>query len=140
MKFLFISDNFPPEVNAPATRTWEHCREWVKKGIDVTVLTCFPNFPEGKLFPGYKHRLFLNEYMEGVHVIRVITYITANKGFLRRTIDYISFGFASFIAGLFIRTDLIIATSPQLFTAVWARRLAFFKRRPWVMEVRDLWP
>jgi len=140
MKFLFISDNFPPEVNAPATRTWEHCREWVKKGIDVTVLTCFPNFPEGKLFPGYKHRLFSNEYMEGVHVIRVITYITANKGFLRRTIDYISFGFASFIAGLFIRTDLIIATSPQLFTAVWARRLAFFKRRPWVMEVRDLWP
>ena len=44
MKILFLTDNFPPEVNAPATRTYEHCKEWVKQGEEVTVITCTPNF------------------------------------------------------------------------------------------------
>ena len=48
MKILFITDNFPPEVNAPATRTFEHCKEWVKKGDEVTVITCAPNFQTEK--------------------------------------------------------------------------------------------
>jgi len=140
MRLLFISDNFPPEVNAPATRTWEHCLEWVKDGIDVTVITCFPNFPEGKIFRGYRNKLYSIEFLEGIRIVRVFTYITANKGFIKRTIDYISFGVAACVSGLFVKTDLIVATSPQFFAAVWARRLAFVKRRPWVMEVRDLWP
>ena len=46
MKILFLTDNFPPEVNAPATRTYEHCKEWVKQGEKVTVITCVPNFPQ----------------------------------------------------------------------------------------------
>ena len=46
-KILFLTDNFPPEVNAPASRTYDHCKEWVKSGADVTVITCFPNFPQG---------------------------------------------------------------------------------------------
>lgn len=140
MKVLFISDNFPPEVNAPATRTVEHCALWVKSGIQVTVITCFPNFPDGKLYEGYRQKLYTVEEIEGIKIVRVLTYMTANSGFVRRTLDYISFGIAAFIAGLFIRTDLIVATSPQFFTAVWARWLSFFKGKPWVMEVRDLWP
>jgi glycosyltransferase involved in cell wall biosynthesis len=140
MKLLFLSDNFPPEVNAPATRTFEHCREWARSGTEVTVITCFPNFPEGKVYAGYKNKLFQKENIEGIHVVRVFTYITANQGFYKRTIDYISFGLSAFLAGLFIRTDLIVATSPQFFAAISGRWLSFFKRKPWVMEVRDLWP
>lgn len=140
MKLLFLTDNFPPEVNAPATRTFEHCREWVKNGMEVTVITCFPNFPEGKLFKGYRNKLYQTEYMDGIRVIRVFTFITANEGFVKRTLDYISFGVAALIAGLFIRTDLIVATSPQFFAAYFAKLLAFIKRKKWVMEVRDLWP
>ncbi len=48
MHILFLSDNFPPEVNAPASRTFEHCREWVKAGHRVTVISCVPNFPKAK--------------------------------------------------------------------------------------------
>jgi glycosyltransferase involved in cell wall biosynthesis len=140
LNLLFITDNFPPEVNAPATRTYEHCIEWVKSGIDITVITCFPNFPEGKLFKGYHNKLYQIEYIGGIRVIRVLTYITANDGLFRRTFDYVSFGIAAFITGLFISTDLIIATSPQFFAAISARCLGFFRRKPWVMEVRDLWP
>jgi hypothetical protein len=140
MKILFLTDNFPPEVNAPATRTLEHCREWVKKGAEITVLTCFPNYPTGKVYPGYKNQLYKVEYIEGIKVVRLWSYMTANEGFIKRVLDYISFAFMAFWAGLFKKTDIIIATSPQFFTAVAGGALGFFKRVPWIFEVRDLWP
>ena len=99
MRVLFFSDNFPPETNAPATRTFEHTRRWARAGAKVTVVTTQPNFPAGKLFPGYRNRLVQRERMDGVEVIRVWTYITANEGFARRTLDYLSFMVAAFIAG-----------------------------------------
>jgi len=80
MRILFLSDNFPPETNAPATRTFEHTRRWVRAGAKVTVVTTQPNFPAGKLFPGYRNRLFQREWLDGVEVIRVWSYITANEG------------------------------------------------------------
>ena len=140
MKILFISDNFPPEVNAPATRTFEHCVEWVKAGHAVTVLTSAPNFPLGKVYKGYKNRLYQTENIEGIRVIRVWTYIAENKGFIKRILDYLSFSFTSFCAGLKLECDVIVATSPQFFTALSGYFLAVLKRRPWVFELRDLWP
>ena len=140
MNILFLTDNFPPEVNAPASRTYEHCKEWVQLGEKVTVITCTPNFPQGKVYEGYRNKLYQTEYMDGIKVIRVWSYITANEGFLKRTLDYISFSVSSFFAGLFQQADMIIATSPQFFTALSGRTLAFWKRKPWIMEVRDLWP
>lgn len=140
MRILFLTDNFPPEVNAPATRTYEHCKEWAAKGEDVTVITCFPNFPEGKVYKGHKNKLIQRENIDGIKVIRVWTFIAANEGFVKRTLDYISFMIMSFIVGLTLKTDVIIATSPQFFTALSGRWLSFWKRKPWIMEVRDLWP
>lgn len=140
MKILFLTDNFPPEVNAPASRTYDHCRRWVERGDDVTVITCAPNFPQGKVYDGYSNRLYQEEEINGIHVIRVWSYIVANKGFLKRTLDFISFSISSFIAGLFVKSDVIIATSPQFFTALSGRTLSFWKHIPWIMEVRDLWP
>lgn len=140
MNILFLTDNFPPEVNAPASRTYDHCREWIKKGANVTVITCAPNFPKGKVYDGYKNKLYQTEVIDGIKVIRVWSYIAANKGFLKRTLDYISYSITSFFAGLFFKTDLIIATSPQFFTALTGRTLHFWKMKPWIMEIRDLWP
>lgn len=140
MKILFLTDNFPPEVNAPATRTFEHCREWVKQGAEVTVISCAPNFPQGKVFDGYKNKFRQKEIIDGIRVIRVWSYIVANKGTFKRSLDYLSFSFSAFIAGLFLKTDIIIATSPQFFTALAGRKLAYWKRKPWILEVRDLWP
>jgi glycosyltransferase involved in cell wall biosynthesis len=140
MRILFITDNFPPEVNAPATRTYEHCQEWLKQGVEVTVITCAPNFPKGKVYDGYKNKIRQEEMMNGIRVIRVWSYITANEGFAKRILDFMSFGFMAFWAGLFVKTDVIIATSPQFFTTPSAWLLSVFKRKPWVFEVRDLWP
>jgi glycosyltransferase involved in cell wall biosynthesis len=140
MKILFLTDNFPPEVNAPATRTFEHCREWVKQGADVTVITCFPNFPGGKIYKGYTNKLFQKENIEGIKVIRLWTYISANKGIVRRSLDYLSFGVVSFFVGLFSSFDIIVATSPQFFTVVAAGLISFLKGKKFIFEVRDLWP
>lgn len=140
MKILFLTDNFPPEVNAPASRTFEHVKEWHKAGHDITVITCAPNFPKGEVYAGYKNKLYQTEMMDGVKVVRVWSYIAENKGFVKRTLDYISYSVTSFFAGLFQKTDIIVATSPQFFTALSGRTLAFWRHKPWIMEVRDLWP
>ena len=140
MKILFLTDNFPPEVNAPATRTYEHCLEWVSKGVEVTIITCNPNFPHGKLYEGHKNRFYKEEYMDGIRVIRIWTYITANKGFFKRIIDYVSYAFMAFLIGLFQKFDIIIATSPQFFTTWAGWSLSKVKRRPWIFELRDIWP
>ena len=140
LKILFFTDNFPPESNAPANRTYEHCLEWVKNGADVTVITCNPNFPKGGLFEGYKNKLYQKDLMEGIKVVRIWSFITPNRGTMKRILDYMSFALTSFFASLFIKTDIIIATSPQLFTAVGGYLSAVLKRKPWIMEVRDLWP
>src|SRR4051812_35322717 len=102
MHILFLSDNFPPEVNAPASRSFEHCREWVRAGHRVTVITCAPNFPSGKIFTGYKNRLFSREVMDGINVIRVWTYVAPNDGFVRRTLDYLSYMVSAIVAAPFV--------------------------------------
>lgn len=140
MKILFLTDNFPPEVNAPASRTYEHAIEWIKHGAEVTVITCNPNFPQGKIYDGYKNKLYQTENFDGIKVIRVWSYMSSNKGTFKRILDYQSFAFMAFWTGLFRKTDIIIATSPQFFTTWAGRFLSLFKRKPWVFELRDLWP
>lgn len=141
MHILFLTDNFPPEVNAPATRTFEHCREWVRAGHEVTVVTCVPNFPTGKVFKGYRNRPWQSEDMDGVRVIRVWSYIAANQGFARRVADYVSYMAAAILAAPFVRgVDVVVGTSPHLFTACAACTVGGMKRIPYVFELRDLWP
>lgn len=141
MHILFLTDNFPPEVNAPASRTHEHARQWVAAGEQVTVITCAPNFPRGRVFDGYRNRLWQEESLDGIRVIRVWTYIAANEGFALRVLDYLSFMFSAFIASLLVRrVHVVVGTSPQFFTAVAAWAAAAAKRVPFVFELRDLWP
>ena len=141
MHILFLTDNFPPEVNAPASRTFEHCRAWVNAGHRVTVITGAPNFPKGKVFKGYRNRPWQQETLSGIRVLRVWTYIAANQGFARRTLDYLSYMVTGFLAGLFVRrVDVVVGTSPQFFTVCAAYAVSRIKRAPWVFELRDLWP
>ncbi|MDX1711968.1 MAG: glycosyltransferase family 4 protein [Rhodovibrionaceae bacterium] len=141
MHILFLTDNFPPEANAPAIRTFEHCREWVAAGHAVTVVTCAPNFPKGVVFGGYRNKLWQSETMQGIRVIRVWSYITRNEGFTKRILDYLSYMVTGGIAALFVRrVDVVVGTSPQFFTACASYAVAGLKRRPFVFELRDIWP
>ena len=83
------------------------------------VITCAPNFPNGKIFDGYKNSWFTHEIVDGIQVIRVKTYIAANVGFVKRTLDFMSFMFMSALVGFFVkRPAVVVATSPQFFTAI----------------------
>ena len=141
MRILFLTENFPPETNAAATRVFERACYWAKWGHQVTILTCAPNFPDGQVYEGYKNRWRQVEEMQGIRVVRVKTYVAANRGTVKRTLDFLSFMVAAFGAGLFERRpDVIAATSPQFFAAVGGWALGFVRRVPFVFELGDLWP
>lgn len=141
MRILFFSDHFRPEPSAPAGHVYERAKLWVAWGHIVTVLTSAPNFPEGKVYPGYQNRWRTVEIMEGIRVVRVKTFITRNEGFLLRILDYLSYCLcASTCAWFEARPDVIISTSPHLFIALAGVVHARLRGIPHVMEVRDLWP
>jgi glycosyltransferase involved in cell wall biosynthesis len=141
VKILFLTDNFPPETNAPALRTYEHARVWVEGGHSVTVITGAPNFPTGRVYEGYRNVPYSVEEMDGIRVVRVWTFMRPNEGRVRRSLDYLSFMFSSFPAALIQgRPDVVVGTSPQLLTVVSAWAVARLKQVPFVFELRDLWP
>lgn len=107
----------------------------------MTVITCAPNFPGGHVYAGYKNRLWQSEIMDGLRVIRVWSYITANEGFVKRVLDYVSYMTSAIVATSFIpKVDMIIGTSPQFFTACGAYLASLMKRVPFIFELRDIWP
>ncbi len=141
MRILFLSHYFPPEVNAPANRTHEHCRAWAAAGHEVHVVTCVPSHPAGRAFPGFRPGWYERDTIDGIHVHRVWTYLAANRGFALRTVNYLSFvPSAAFRAWRLGRFDVVVGTSPQFFCAVAAWLAASVRRTPWVFELRDLWP
>ena len=140
MRILALCHYYPPEVNAPASRLSEHARIWREAGHEVTVVTCAPNHPAGQLYPGYRNRLWQEETIDGIRVIRLWTYLAANEGFLPRIANYLSYLFSLlFWMRRLPQADMVMSTSPQFFCGLagW-----FLKRRkrPWVLEIRDLWP
>ncbi len=141
MHILFLTENFPPERNAPASRVYERACYWVRWGHKVTVITSAPNFPEGRVHPGYRNRWYQVEERDGIRVIRVKTFIAANEGVMLRTLDFLTFMVTGFFGGLVQeRPDVVVATSPQFFAAVGGWALSAVRRRPFVFELSDLWP
>jgi len=142
VRILFLSQYFPPEVAAPASRTYEHARHWVACGHEVTVICGLPNHPEGIVPPEYRGRLLFRENLDGISVLRCWLYATPNRGVIRRSLGFLSFMISAIFFGIFFsgRCDVVAATSPQLLCGLAGYIVSVFKRRPFVLEVRDLWP
>ncbi len=140
-RILFLTHYFPPEGNAPASRVHEMCRRWVRAGHKVTVITCAPNHPSGKVYKGYHNWPLQRERIDGITVLRVWSFLAANKGKRRRGLNFISYMLTSMLLALFLRRpDVLIATSPQFFCG-WAGVLVTaLKRIPFILEIRDIWP
>jgi colanic acid biosynthesis glycosyl transferase WcaI len=139
---LFISRYYLPEKAAAAVCVSESAKRLVQLGHQVTVLTTVPNYPAGIVPHKYRGRVFQDEVLDGVRVVRVWSYIKANKGFLGRILSQLSFGcLAPFLGGKTIgRPDIIIVGSPPLFNVIAARMLARLKHCPFIFMVADLWP
>ena len=141
MRILFLSHYFFPEGNAPATRVYELTRRWAEAGHEVTVVTSAPNVPNGVVYEGYRNRPFQRERIGGVSVWRVWTFLAANRGTARRILNFLSYAATATLAGLFApKPDVVIATSPQFFCGWAGVVVSFLRRRPFVLEIRDIWP
>jgi colanic acid biosynthesis glycosyl transferase WcaI len=144
VKILYVSQYFPPEMGAPAARVSELSRHWVHEGHEVTVLTGFPNHPDGVIKPEYRDRFrraISREIVDGINVVRTWLLPFPNRKSCERILNYSSFCVSAGITGSLVdQPDVVIATSPQLLVGVSGWWIAKFKRVPLVLEVRDLWP
>ena len=128
MKIVFFTHYFPPEGNAPASRTWDHCRRWAASGHDVTVITPVPSVPNGIVYEGYRNRIWpQRETMDGIRVWRTWTWVAPNAGSGRRILNFVSYMVSALVTFLFFcrRPNVVIATSPQFFCG-WAGLLASY--------------
>ena len=129
-------------MGAPAARTHEHAREWARLGHDVTVLCGFPNHPDGIVPEKYRGHFLFREQIDGVNVLRCWLWATPNRGVVKRSFSFVTFMFSSMLAGALFTPapDVVVATSPQMLCGLSGFFVALAQRRPFVLEVRDLWP
>ena len=143
MRIIAFSHYYYPEGNAPASRMSAMCSRWASQGHDVEVITCAPNVPKGVVYKGYRNRLCQTEVIQNVRTTRVWTYLSANKGTVRRILNFVSYTLMAVVVAWFRkRPDIIVATSPQFFCG-WAGLLSArmrVRRVPFVLEIRDMWP
>lgn len=139
---LFVTQYYPPEIGAPQARIHGIAKRLVGKGMKVTVLTAFPNYPGGRIQDDYRGRLHMREVIDDVNVRRVPIYPTKSAGLVKRLTNYFSFVFTSLFAGLFLvrRHDVLILESPPLFLGLSGWLISLLKRSRFVMNISDLWP
>src|SRR4029453_6910982 len=127
---------------APAARVHEFARAWGRAGHQVSVVTAFPNHPVGRIAPEYRGRLWATEWLDGIRVLRCWLYAVPNRGVGRRGLDHLSFMVTAVLFGLprLGPLDVVVVSSPTLFSALSAWLIARLRRVPFVLEIRDLWP
>ena len=142
MRIAYLSHYFVPEPAAPAARVHEFARAWTRAGHQVSVITAFPNHPVGRIPPAYRGTWWTTEWIDGIRVLRCWLYAVPNRGVARRGLDHLSFMATSVLLGMprLGPVDVVVASSPPLFSALSGLLIARLKRVPFVLEVRDLWP
>ncbi len=142
LNFLILTQYFPPETGAPQNRLLQLAKRLKKHGVNVVILTAMPNYPQMKVYPGYKGKLYHYEVIEGIPVHRCWIFAGTSKAIISRLINYFSFVIASFLVGLIKlkRHDFIMCESPPLFLGISAWLLSKAKRAKMIFNVSDLWP
>jgi len=141
MRIAFLTHYFPPEIGAAQTRLHELAMRLAKNGDEVTVVTGFPNYPTGRIYPGYEGKRFLDEEMDGFRVLRTWVYAAPNAGFVKRILNHLSYAFSSVTAARRLgRVDVFYVQSPPLFVGLAALMYRRVKRAPFVFNVSDIWP
>lgn len=144
MRIVWLCHYFAPEIGAPQARLLEMSRAFRVQGHEVAVVTCFPNHPNGELRAEDRGVAWRRDVIDGVVVHRCRSYVTPNKGFIKKTLGHLSFMITGYFglnrAAQEGRPDFVIVSSPTFFSVLTAWAWCWFKGIPWVFEVRDLWP
>jgi len=141
VKIVLLTQYYPPEVGAPQARLSHLARVLVERGHEVTVLTAMPNYPQGRIYPGYGG-FFRQEWDAGVRIIRTGIYPTKRLDLFRRLLSYFSFMLSSVLIGGWHvgRADFLMTESPPIFLGISGYLLSRWKRARWIFNVSDLWP
>jgi colanic acid biosynthesis glycosyl transferase WcaI len=139
VKVMLLTQWFYPE---PTPKGLSFAKELVSQGFDVEVVTGFPNYPTGVIYPGYTLSLIAREEIEGIRITRLPLYPNHDSSAFKRVFNYVSFGFSALVYGLFFakRTDVIYAYHPPLTTGIAAVLIRLFRRTPVVYDIQDIWP
>lgn len=142
MHILVVSQFFAPEMGAPAARFGDLGRQFVAAGHRVTVLTTFPNFPQGKVYPGHRQAVAARETVDGIDVLRTPLLALGGHSPLRKAALYASFAGSALLQGGLraLRPDIVIGTTPPPTVAYASLGLARRFGVPHVVDIRDIWP
>ena len=138
-RVLLLTQWFEPE---PTLKGMVFARELVRQGFDVEVLTGFPNYPGGKVYPGYRIKWLQREVIDGVHISRVPLYPNHDQSAIKRVLNYASFAASATLYGVFMakRASALYAYHPPLTVGVAAALIKLFRRVPVVYDIQDMWP
>ena len=139
MRILFIIQWFQPE---PTLKGLPFAQELVKLGHEVEVLTGFPNYPSGKLYPGYRIRFLQKEIIEGIPIIRVPLYPSHDTSGFRRILNYMSYAFSAALIGPWVvkKFDIAYVYHPPATVGLPAIALRFLRGLRFVYDIQDFWP
>ena len=139
MRILILSQWCEPE---PTLKGLLLARELATRGHDVEVLTGFPNYPGGIVYPGYHICPWRRERIDGIRVLRVALYPSHDKSVFRRALNYTSFAISAALIGtaLIRKSDVVYVYHPPVTIAFAAMVISFFRRAPFVYDIQDLWP
>lgn len=139
MRLLMFTQWFDPE---PTLKGLLFAKEMAKRGFDVEVVTGFPNYPGGKVYPGYRIKFFQKEIVDGVSVIRLPLYPSHSRSKIGRVVNYLSYALSILVYGLFFakRPSVIYAYHPPLTVGISASIISRIRRLPFVYDIQDLWP
>jgi len=143
MKITIITSFFPPEKGAAPYRILNTAKELKSFGFDVDVITTLANYPKGKLFEGYKWRVFKKEVIEGIACRRYWLYPSNSNNPIIRVLSMLSFSFSLlFTIPLLIlkKPDIIIVQTPPLLSATTAVFISRIIGSKVVLNVSDIWP
>jgi len=135
-----LTQYYPPEIGAPQARLSNLAAHLREHGHEVHVLTAMPNYPQGRIYPGYGG-VFRRERFPGIQIIRTFVYPATGVGH-KRLLNYTSFMLSSTALGAIAlpRLDYLLTESPPLFLGVSGYILSRLKRARWIFNVSDLWP
>jgi len=139
MRILMVTQWFDPE---PTFKGLAFAKALRERGHEVEVLTGFPNYPGGKVYPGYRIRHFQREVMEGIPILRVPLYPSHDDSAARRSANYLSFALsASIIGALSVRpADVMHVYHAPATIGLPAMVIRMLRRTPFVYDINDLWP
>lgn len=139
MRVLILSQYYSPE---PVEKVHDLASGLVRSGHEVEVLTGFPCYPHGKIYPGFRQRLVAHEEMDGVTVHRIPQLPDHSRSVIRRVLYYISFAITAMLIGPFTvrRPDVIVVYQAALPVGIAGWWLSRLRGARLVLDVVDLWP